>query len=192
MNLVWHSKLRGPHLVGAESTGNLTPQPDFPHFWYSRSEAATTDGVSLWNKKHLGENMCRCMLAWNYVKGLAIWEMNQKTEPFQRIWERFGNKTTFVKPNSQHHPPRLQVINFISQHVPFLIQQSPVSVLVVNIFSPYMLKFAIGMKLFFMQVPYVLDFILFNIFAISICSKYAALESLWVNKVYKETYWFSS
>ena len=107
MNLVWHSKLRGPHLVGAESTGNLTPQPDFPHFWYSRSEAATTDGVSLWNKKHLGENMCRCMLAWNYVKGLAIWEMNQKTEPFQRIWERFGNKTTFVKPNSQHHPPSL-------------------------------------------------------------------------------------
>ena len=65
-----------------------------------------------------------------------------------------------MKPNSQHHSPRLQIINFISQHVPFLIQQTLVNVLVVNIFIPYMLKFAIGVKLFFMQVPYVLDFIL--------------------------------
>lgn len=107
-----------------------------------------------------GETCADVCWPWNYVKGLAIWEMNQKTEPFQTIWERFGNKTTFVKPNSQHHSPRLQIINFISQHVPFLIQQTLVNVLVVNIFIPYMLKFAIGVKLFFMQVPYVLDFIL--------------------------------
>ena len=146
MNSVWHSKLRGPHLVGAESTGNLTSQPDFPHFWCSRSEAATTDGVSLQNKKHLGENMCRCMLAMK----LCERSCNLRNESENRtVWERFGNKTTFVKPNSQHHPPCLQIINFISQHVLFLIQQAPVNVLLVNIFSPYMLKFAIGMKLFF-------------------------------------------
>lgn len=51
-----------------------------------------------------GETCADVCWPWNYVKGLAIWEINQKTEPFQRIWERFGNETTFVKPNSQHHP----------------------------------------------------------------------------------------
>lgn len=60
--------------------------------------------------------------------------------------------------------------------------------LVVSIFIPYMLKFAIGVKLFFMQAPLCFGFYSFNIFAISICSKYAALETLRVNKVYKETY----
>ena len=86
---------------------------------------------------------------WNYAKGLTIWDINQKTERLQRIWKRFGTKITFMKPNSQYHPPHLQIINFISQHVPFLLQQTPIGVLVVNMYSSYMIKVAIGTKLFF-------------------------------------------
>lgn len=48
-------KSERPTPGGSRVTGNLTPQPDFPHFWCSKLKQQQQMGVDLWNKKHLGE-----------------------------------------------------------------------------------------------------------------------------------------
>lgn len=117
--------------------------------------------------------MCRCMLAMKLCERSCNLRNESKNRTVSDNLKDLAIRLHLSKPNSQHHPPRLQIINFISQHVPFLIQQTLVNVLVVNIFIPYMLKFAIGVKTIFYAGSLCFGFYSFNILQSPFCSKYA-------------------
>ena len=136
-------------------------------------------GNNRWNisvvQKTVGETRADVCWPWNDVKDLIIWEINQKTELLPRIWESFSNKQIiFVKPNSQHCPRCLSNNKFYFptcslSNSPNSCQSTSGECIQSSNYKE--------LELFFYVSFSCLDFIVFNIFAIFVCSKYAMLEN---------------